>query len=369
MSLDNASTAIEAEGVYKDYKIYRSNRDLLLEHLTRRRLHQLFPALKNVDLTVRRGRVMGIMGPNGAGKSTLLKIITGTLAPTRGRVRVDGKVSAILELGTGFTPHDTGRENIAMGCLCLGMGHEEIRRKTDEIIAFSELEAFIDRPFHTYSTGMQARLTFAVAISPDPDVLIVDETLAVGDARFQQKCFGRIRAMREAGTTILLVSHDHNTISTFCDDAIIIMNGEKVAEGSSREMVVAYQKLMFGSGGRSSSGRPASVISERHDQAEIIARPNAEDGEADETRPVRQVVSVRVSREPDVPEPGQGEDKVGLHYGNGRGELLDFGILDEDGRRLSQIRSGSQCRLYLPAPNYMFARTGTSTRSRAMGNL
>ncbi len=230
-----------------------------------------------------------------------------------------------------------------MGCLCLGMGPEEIRRKTDEIIAFSELDSFIDRPFHTYSTGMQARLTFSVAISPDPDVLIVDEALAVGDACFQQKCFGRIRAMREAGTTILLVSHDHNTISTFCDDAIIMMNGQKVAEGPSREMVVAYQKLMFGSVAPSSSGRPAGAICQPHDREETVPRPSAGEGEADQSRSTPQDAGGPGSR---APESRRVENKVGLHYGNGRGELLDFGILDENGRRLSRIRSGSRCRLF-----------------------
>ena len=261
------TASIIVEGVGKDYKLYRSKRDVLIEKLTRRPFHQINSALKDVDLTVYRGEVVGVMGPNGAGKSTLLKLINKTLRPTRGRVEVRGKVSAILELGTGFAPLSTGRENLYMGGLCLGMRPDEIRRKMDDIIAFAELEEAIDRNFHTYSTGMQARLAFAVAISPDPEVLIVDEALSVGDARFQQKCFDRIRALRDAGTTILLVSHDENSISSFCDRAVILMKGAKVAEGNVSEVVPEYHRLLFGSSKRSSRGAPTKAPAQEPDTA------------------------------------------------------------------------------------------------------
>ncbi|MGI9419544.1 MAG: ABC transporter ATP-binding protein [Geminicoccaceae bacterium] len=308
---------IRTERLCKTYKIYANPRAMLMERLTGRQRHTAFSALSEVSLSVRRGSVMGIMGPNGAGKSTLLKLITGVIQPTSGRIEVRGRVSAILELGTGFTAHNTGRENIRMGCLCLGMTGEAIAAKEAEIIAFAELEGFIDRPFQTYSSGMQARLTFAVAISPDPDVLIIDEALAVGDARFQQKCFGRIRAMRQAGTTILLVSHDDNTISSFCDDAIILFDGKKVAEGPARQMVMKYQRLLFDAD--KTAKRDLSQAESGGGSASSRAEENGEVGAS------------AIPREA---------------YSNGKAEIVDFGLTDRDGNKIDAVDSGAPCRLF-----------------------
>jgi homopolymeric O-antigen transport system ATP-binding protein len=364
--------SIEVENLTKDYKIYRSTRDMLAERLTGRTRHEIHRALTGVDLTVHRGEVVGIMGPNGAGKSTLLKIITGTLAPTRGSARVHGKVSAILELGTGFTPHNTGRENIFMGCLCRGMSPEEIARKTPEIIAFSELEEFIDRPFGTYSTGMQARLTFAVAIAAQPEVLIVDEALAVGDARFQQKCFGRIRVMKQAGTTILLVSHDENTVSIFCDRAVILLKGKLVAEGPVLQMVPRYQQLLFGGPMQAPvvlvsppATQPPTVVAIATSTPEPVppldmpVRPMDTDQpteHSDVARPADEqpvvaapapyVEAVQMQPRPPQTESPPDSGLVRLAYGNGRGELVEFGILNAAGRPVERLKSGSKCRLF-----------------------
>ena len=352
--MSDETVAIRAAGLAKQYQIYPSPRDILLERITGRQRHVVFEALRDFDLTVKRGQVMGIMGPNGAGKSTLLKLITGTVRPTGGTVEVNGRVSAILELGTGFTPHNTGRENIRMGCLCLGMSMEEIRAKEEQIIAFSELEEFIDRPFGTYSSGMQGRLTFAVAISPNPDVLIVDEALAVGDARFQQKCFGRIRAMREGGTTILLVSHDDNTISSFCDEAIIMQRGCKVAEGPAGEMAVKYHRMLFGKDeeAKSQATETSTVVADAEAESEAGPVADTEAGPAVDTGASEGVLEDASTGEGDlaVSQTFAASSSVDAPkgrqiYGDGAAELVSCAILDADGHSVDMLISGQRYRL------------------------
>ncbi|MGY4311312.1 ABC transporter ATP-binding protein [Bradyrhizobium sp. JR3.5] len=238
--------AIHARGLRKAYRVYAHAIDPLVEVIRRVPRHTERVALQAVDLDLKRGEIVGILGRNGAGKSTLLKIIAGTLERSSGDLEVNGRITAILELGTGFHPDYTGRENIFMGGLCLGMPKAEIERKLDSIIDFSELRDVIDQPFKTYSTGMQARLTFATAISVEPDILIVDEALSVGDARFQMKCFGWIQRLKQKNATILLVSHDTNTITTFCDRALILEGGRVFAEGQAGPISVIYHNLLFG---------------------------------------------------------------------------------------------------------------------------
>lgn len=247
--------AIRVENLCKRYEIYAAPRDRLkqfvlppLQRFARRPSEQYFRefwALKDVSFEVKRGETVGIIGRNGSGKSTLLQIICGTLSPTSGNIRTNGRIAALLELGSGFNPEFTGRENVYLNGAILGLDEAEIDARFDDIAAFADIGDFIEQPVKTYSTGMIVRLAFAVAINVDPQILIVDEALSVGDELFQRKCFSRIEAIKNNGSTILFVSHSGATIVEFCDYAVLLDSGEKLAIGAPKAIVGKYQKLIY----------------------------------------------------------------------------------------------------------------------------
>jgi ABC-type polysaccharide/polyol phosphate transport system ATPase subunit len=234
---------ISVRGISKIYRIYDSPTGRLKEILLRgrRKYHRDFWALQNINLEVTSGEAVGIIGRNGGGKTTLLQIIAGVLQPTQGDVRVEGRVTALLELGSGFNPEYTGRENIMLSGQILGIREEEMRQRLDVITQFAELEAFVDQPVKTYSTGMMMRLAFASAIHVDPDVLIVDEALSVGDVYFQRKSIDRMEYFRKAGKTVLFVSHEPQLVQRFCNRALWLERGQAAMFGDAREVVTAYQ--------------------------------------------------------------------------------------------------------------------------------
>jgi lipopolysaccharide transport system ATP-binding protein len=261
---------IAARALSKSFRVYAHPKDMLLEFVTRRARHSEFPALTDVSFEVQPGEIVGILGRNGAGKSTLLKLLAHTLEPTSGSSTVRGRVSAILELGTGFHPDYSGRENALLGAICLGMSRREARERLDSIIAFAELGEFIDRPFRTYSSGMQARLTFATAVASTPEVLIVDEALAVGDARFQLRCFDRIREMRDAGCTILFVSHSVEQVTGLCTRAMLLERGRLLEFGDPGFVTRAYHRLLFGQ--QEAAGAPSAAAAPRRARGEYVLR-------------------------------------------------------------------------------------------------
>ena len=238
--LVETNSAISVRGVSKRFRIYQRNADLLAEILLGKNRHAEHWALRDVSFEVPRGHVVGIIGPNGSGKSTLLRIIAGLLDATEGEVRVQGKISSILELGTGFHPDYSGRDNIITGGMCLGMTRAEIDAKSNWIIDFSELASVIDQPFRTYSSGMQARLTFSTAVAVDPDILIIDEALAAGDSYFVAKCFKRIREICASGATVIFVSHGTGQVAQLCNSAIWLDAGAIRQIGPAREIAKAY---------------------------------------------------------------------------------------------------------------------------------
>lgn len=246
MSNDVPVPAISIKNVSKSYKVYEKASDVLRETLFGRGKYQTVNALTDISLDVYRGEILGILGANGAGKTTLLKVLCGVINASKGDVVINGRISQMLELGTGFHPDYSGHDNIYLGGYCQGMTKAEVEEKYDEIVAFSELsEDEIKRPFKTYSAGMQARLTFAVAIHVNAEILIVDEWLAVGDARFALKCYDRIRKFRDEGVTVIFVTHNYTTLTEFCNRGIVLAKGEKVFEGTPTETITKYQEVLF----------------------------------------------------------------------------------------------------------------------------
>ena len=324
-------TVISASHLSKCYNIYEQPRDRLLQGLQtlwrgKRSYARKFWALSDISFEVKRGECLGILGRNGAGKSTLLQLIAKTLEPTSGSVEVDGMVAALLELGSGFNPEFTGRENVYLNASILGLRNSEIERKFDEIAAFADIGDFIEQPVKSYSSGMMMRLAFAVQTAVEPDILIIDEALAVGDARFQKKCFDRMHRLRENGGTILFVTHDSGTVVQICDRAIILENNRLFDEGDPQTMARVYHRLLFGSSDESKKSPPVIPYEPNHgsdiDEAKYPEQIEDSSGSASET-------SLREVR-----------------YGSKDAEIVDVGIRDQNGNKTLLLESGRDYDFY-----------------------
>lgn len=309
----SSDIAIKVENLSKCYQIYEQPRDRLKQFVMPRlqrglgkqpqQYYREFWALKDVSFEVKKGETVGIIGRNGSGKSTLLQIICGTLNPTVGTVTTHGRIAALLELGSGFNPDFTGRENVYMNAAVLGLSNDEIDQRFDAIAAFADIGEFIEQPVKTYSSGMMMRLAFAVSIYVDPTILVVDEALAVGDIAFQHKCFQRIRELRDRGVTILFVSHDLGSIAEFCMRALVLNNGVCVFFGSPVEAVNRFKRLMMPS---QTIGHPATVNS--MENRDIFKHARA--------FPLH--LNYRCNADKD-------------EYGDGAAMIFDWGILGSDG--------------------------------------
>lgn len=276
--------AITIDNVSKHYLMFERPDDRLKQMivprlqramgLTPKRYYRDFSAVRNVSFSVGHGETVGIIGRNGSGKSTLLQMVCGTLTPTTGSVTINGRIAALLELGAGFNPEFTGRENVFLNATILGLQYQEIEARFDAIAGFADIGMFIDQPVKTYSSGMYVRLAFAVAINVDPDILVVDEALAVGDEAFQRKCFARIEDIKDRGGTILFVSHGAQTIVQLCDRAILLDGGEAILDGRPKTVVNQYQRLVNLSGEQA-----AAVRAEIVEMSGLPARAVASEGE------------------------------------------------------------------------------------------
>ncbi len=242
--------AVRIRDLTKTYRLYDHPRDRLKEafHPRGKTYHRPFHALKGIDLEIPRGSTTGIIGRNGSGKSTLLQCICGIIPPTAGSVEVKGRIAALLELGAGFNPEFSGRENLYINASILGLTREEVDARLDDILAFADIGEYIDQPVRTYSSGMYVRLAFSIAIHVDPEILIVDEALGVGDIHFQAKCYDRFHRFREQGVTVIFVTHDLNMVTRYCDTGYLLSHGEIVASGNPRTVVAEFRKFETGHG-------------------------------------------------------------------------------------------------------------------------
>jgi len=315
---------IVARDVSKSYTLYPRPSDRLAHLFMPWRKYPAFEALKGVSFTVGRGETVGIIGQNGAGKSTLLQAVTGTITPTSGEVRVGGRVAALLELGAGFEPDFTGRENILLNGTILGLTTRELKERTDEIIAFSELGPFIDRPVRTYSSGMFMRLAFSVAAHVDADLLIIDEALSVGDVRFTQKCLRFLKEFKQRGS-ILFVSHDLGSVTGLCDRALWLDHGHIRGEGAAISICEQYVASLFE--GATTPAGPVNRGPAQEVQGEFVLMDSAAPPRG--SKPGATSISAF--------------NAEGSTFGSGGATILDVGLFSPaDGQRLSQVVEGQE---------------------------
>lgn len=314
--MDEKKVAIQVKGLEKAYKLYDKPSDRLKEALGfgRKKRYKEHYALKGVDMTIYQGETVGIIGTNGSGKSTILKIITGVLNPTGGSVHVNGRISALLELGAGFNMEYNGIENIYLNGTMIGFSKKEIDAKMNDILNFADIGDYVYQPVKTYSSGMFVRLAFAVAINIEPEILIVDEALSVGDVFFQAKCYHKFEEFKEMGKTIVFVSHDLSSISKYCDRVVLLNQGVKLGEGSPKEMIDAYKQVLVGQYVPAADDQ--SLLSDKEITAAAAAAAGTVKGEVN----------------PEL-----------LEYGTKDALITGYKITDDMGRETSALLKGKEC--------------------------
>jgi lipopolysaccharide transport system ATP-binding protein len=335
--------AIKVEGLGKCYQIYNTPGDRLkqivasplrrLLHMPTMRYCREFWALKDVSFEVKKGETVGIVGRNGSGKSTLLQLICGTLSPSSGIVSTRGRIAALLELGSGFNPEFTGRENVYLNAAVLGLKPDEIEARFNSIAAFADIGDFIDQPIKTYSSGMIVRLAFSVAINADPEILVIDEALSVGDELFQRKCFSRIEAIRSAGATIFFVSHSGGAVIELCERAFLMEKGRLVMVGPPKAVFAQYQRLLHSS----PTGFDSSIQEVASESVRELAHINVDSNAglvAAETDPSRSSLDVLDLFDPELQPPNS------LSYPARGAVIRDVSIYSLDGRRVNTLVSG-----------------------------
>jgi ABC-type polysaccharide/polyol phosphate transport system ATPase subunit len=365
------TVALRAVGVAKQYRIYEHPSDRLVESLTRGRVrrHREFWALRDVSFEIERGTTTGIVGPNGSGKSTLLQIVTGTLEPTHGGVFVDGRVAALLELGAGFNPEFTGVENVYMNAALMGFSRRETDGRFKEIERFAEIGDFIHQPVKTYSSGMYVRLAFAVAVNTDPEVLVVDEALSVGDTVFQHRCVRRLREMQQSGATVLFVSHDTTLVRALCTRAIFLNAGRVVADGEPVDVLNRYHRLIMAREHAYDETETADPTGEAatdggHGVETNDGRVETADGEHGETAQIADAETIKAvhainethaagSNESPADRASSGSSataareplQYSYRHGDGRAEIVAAELIDAKGEPVELIDSGDAVRV------------------------
>ena len=329
----SSEIAIRVEGLSKCYQIYDQPRYRLKQFLLPRlrrivglstmQYYREFWALKDVSFEVKKGEMVGIIGRNGSGKSTLLQMICGTLTPTTGSITTHGRIAALLELGSGFNPDFTGRENVYMNASILGLSRNEIDARFDEIVAFADIGEFIERPVKTYSSGMMVRLAFAVQAQVEPNILIVDEALAVGDAKFQARCFERIKQLKEGGTSILLVTHSTEQILTHCSRSVLLDHGRVIEVGDSKRIVNCYLDLLFGK------------TRKQIDEQKVGGQENL----------LKHTPSRHLNFDTDVFSTRPGFNALEYRWGDGAARITDFYLISEGGAYTSAVNTGKEITL------------------------
>ena len=369
--MEERQLAIHVEGLNKVYKLYDHNRDRLVDSLglARKKRYREHYALRNVDLDIYQGECVGIIGTNGSGKSTILKIITGVLNETDGVVAVNGRISALLELGAGFNMEYNGIENVYLNGTMIGFSEKEIDEKLQDILDFADIGEYVYQPVKTYSSGMFVRLAFAVAINIDPEILIVDEALSVGDVFFQAKCYHKFEEFKKQGKTILFVSHDLSAISKYCDRAVLLNQGVKLGEGSPKEMIDAYKRVLVGQYEMPETGGKGGLLQDKDIRAaaakadggtvneNVFGNGSAQENNSKENNgkgsnsaeneASASEKSGRTALKKHPRTQAQGVNPQALEYGTKEAEIIDYYVTDGNGVETTTILKGDPFTMHM----------------------